>query len=127
VPGRTRPLALVVEDDPDIAAMMRDFLEIEQWDVIITGTVAAARRALADVRRSLDLALLDQQLPDGRGLSLVSMLRRDHPRARIIVVTASPGLTRELEGTLVDALFHKPMELKRFLAEVQAAKHERVS
>jgi DNA-binding response OmpR family regulator len=124
-PGR--PLALVVEDDAEIAAMLRDLLHEERWDVIIAGTVSSARRALAEMHRRLDLALLDQQLPDGRGLSLVSMLRRDQPQARIVVVTASSGLTRQLEGNLVDALFHKPMELKRFLAEVEIAKTKKVS
>ncbi len=38
-----------------------------------------------------------------------------------MLVTAARALTRELEGNLVDAVVHKPIELKRFLTEVHMA------
>lgn len=121
-----QPVALVVEDDPSVAGLFREILEDEEWSVVVAGTVAAARRVLRQLARGPDLVVLDQQLPDGRGLSLVLHLRRAHPKARIVVVTAARPLTRELEGNLVDAVFHKPFELKRFLAEAQAASHANV-
>lgn len=120
----TPPLALVVEDDAVIAALLRDILEGEGWSVVAADTVSAARRLLRQLAHGPDLVVLDQQLPDGRGLSLVLSVRRTRPKARIVVITASRTLTRELEGTLVDAVFHKPFELKRFLAEADTAAKE---
>lgn len=117
-----RPLALVVEDDPRISGMLRDLLELEDWSVVIASTVASARQALHQLAQPVRLVVLDQKLPDGRGLSLISEARSTFPEARIVVLTASTGLTRDLEGKLVDALFHKPMELKRFLEELKAAR-----
>lgn len=120
MPGR--PLAFIVEDDPNVSAMLRDLLEAEDWSVVIASTVASARRAIQQVAQPVRLVLLDQTLPDGRGLSLISEARKAFPEARIVVLTGSSALTRELEGKLVDALFHKPMELKRFLAELDTAR-----
>lgn len=119
--GDRSPLALVVEDDPDVAALLRDILEEEGWDSVIASSVVGAHRAAARLTRAPALVLLDQRLPDGRGLSLVLGMRRRFPRARIVLVTGARGLTRDLEGNLVDAVFHKPIELKRFLSEVHMA------
>lgn len=115
------PLAFIVEDEPDISALLRDLLEEEGWDTVIASSLMSAQRAIAQLRRAPALIVLDQRLPDGRGLSLVLGLRRRFPDARIILVTGARGLTRELEGNLVDAVFHKPIELNRFLSEVRVA------
>jgi two-component system OmpR family response regulator len=115
------PLAFIVEDEPDVSALLRSLLEGEGWDTVIASSLLSAQRAMAQLRRAPALIVLDQRLPDGRGLSLVLGLRRRFPDARIFLVTGTRGLTRELEGNLVDAVFHKPLELNRFLAEVQIA------
>ena len=115
------PLAFVVEDEPDVAALFRDILEEEGWDTVMASSVDSAQRALDLLKRTPALVVLDQRLPDGRGLSLVLGLRRRFPDTRILLVTGARALTRELEGSLVDAVFHKPIELKRFLSEVHMA------
>lgn len=111
----------MVEDEPDIAALFRDLLEEEGWDTVMASSLDSAQRALDLLRRTPSLVVLDQRLPDGRGLSLVLGLRRRFPDTRILLVTGARALTRELEGSLVDAVFHKPIELKRFLSEVHMA------
>lgn len=118
---RGPPLAVLVEDDPSISEMLQDVLRDERWEVVVAPDVASARRAFAVLRRRPNLVLLDQRLPDGRGLSLVLEVRRRYPRARVVMVTGVHALGRDLEGTLVDALFHKPIELNRFLGELDAA------
>lgn len=126
VATRQPPLAFVVEDDALVARLMREILEEEGWNVTTVGTVVAAERALTLMKRSPRLVVLDHKLPDGRGLSLVLRIRRRFPDARVLLVTGSRSLTRELEGVLVDAVFHKPFELKRFLSEVRQASQARV-
>ncbi|OLC58056.1 MAG: hypothetical protein AUH85_01765 [Chloroflexi bacterium 13_1_40CM_4_68_4] len=115
------PLALVIEDEPDISALFREILEEEGWEIVVAASVSAAQRLISQLRRPPSLVVLDQRLPDGRGLSLVLGLRRRFPDTRILLVTGARALTRELEGSLVDAVFHKPIELKRFLSEVHVA------
>lgn len=115
------PLAFVVEDEPDVAALFRDILEDEGWETILASSLSSAQRVIGELRRTPSLVVLDQRLPDGRGLSLVLAIRRRFPDTRILLVTGARALTRELEGSLVDAVFHKPIELKRFLTEVHMA------
>src|SRR5260370_17589541 len=54
------PLVLVVEDEPEIAALMRDFLEADGFRVLLAVDAEEAARAL---RTSPDCVLLDVLLP----------------------------------------------------------------
>jgi two-component system KDP operon response regulator KdpE len=67
------PLALLVEDEPQIRRFVRAALEEEGWQV---HEAATARRGLADAgTRSPDLVILDLGLPDGDGIDLIHDLR----------------------------------------------------
>ncbi|MEX2431374.1 MAG: response regulator, partial [Dehalococcoidia bacterium] len=66
---------LVVEDEPQVAVVLRRMLERAGHDARIAGTVAAAR-TLVEARRP-DLMLLDIQLTDGSGLDLLKELRAE--------------------------------------------------
>jgi signal transduction histidine kinase/ActR/RegA family two-component response regulator len=78
---------LVVEDNPDAAEMMRDFLELSGHEVAIAASgidgVAAARKFHPEV------VLCDLGLPGMSGFEVAAELRRDPAtsRARLIAVT----------------------------------------
>lgn len=82
---------LVVEDNPDAAAMMRDFLELAGHEVELasTGTdgVAAARQFHPEV------VLCDLGLPGMNGFEVAAQLRRDPDMAsvKLIAVTGYGG------------------------------------
>lgn len=82
---------LVVEDNPDAAAMMRDFLELAGHEVELaaTGTdgVAAARQFHPEV------VLCDLGLPGMTGFEVAAQLRRDPATAsvKLIAVTGYGG------------------------------------
>ncbi len=82
---------LVVEDNPDAAAMMRDFLELAGHEVELasTGTdgVAAARQFHPEV------VLCDLGLPGMNGFEVAAQLRRDPDLAsvKLIAVTGYGG------------------------------------
>jgi DNA-binding response OmpR family regulator len=64
----------VVEDDPEIAALMRDFLVAERFRVSICATAAEAVDAL---RTQPDCLLLDVMLPDSSGFDLCRRIRTE--------------------------------------------------
>lgn len=64
------PHALIVEDDSDAAGIMAAFLATEGFSAATAHTLRDARKQL--VLHSPDLVLLDLNLPDGNGMSLVS-------------------------------------------------------
>ena len=65
--------ALIVEDDPSLAALMGRLLARVSVGSTAVGTVAAAEGALAEGR--FDVIVLDPNLPDGDGLALLTSLR----------------------------------------------------
>jgi len=66
---------LVVEDDEQIAELMRDFLEAEGFRVRLAGSGRETSEALEQGRP--DLVLLDVMLPDESGFDICRRLRRD--------------------------------------------------
>jgi DNA-binding response OmpR family regulator len=76
---------LLVEDDPDAQANMRDILELDGHHVDVAGSIAAAldRTNWADY----EVVLLDRRLGDGTSDQLLPQLRQLAPRAATIVVT----------------------------------------
>jgi DNA-binding response OmpR family regulator len=66
---------LVVEDDRQIAELIRDFLEAEGFRVRLAGS---GRETSEQLRRGrLDLVLLDVTLPDESGFDICRRLRRE--------------------------------------------------
>lgn len=68
-------LALTLDREPDLKVVGQ------------AGTVAEARERLA----SVDVAVLDLDLPDGNGAELIRALHAANPRAQALVLTASAG------------------------------------
>jgi two-component system KDP operon response regulator KdpE len=67
------PLALLVEDEPQIRRFVRAALEEEGWQVHESATV---RRGLIDAgTRTPDLVILDLGLPDGDGIDFIHEVR----------------------------------------------------
>jgi len=68
------PTILVVDDDPAIAELMRDFLEADGFRVEIAGDARAAQTVLA--ARRVDCLLLDVMLPGQSGFDLCRWVRQ---------------------------------------------------
>ncbi len=66
------PLVLVVEDEPEIAALMRDFLEADGFRVL---HAVDAAEAVAALRSAPDCVLLDVMLPGTSGFELCRDIR----------------------------------------------------
>jgi DNA-binding response OmpR family regulator len=66
------PLVLVVEDEPEIAALMRDFLEADGFRVLLA---ADAREGVEALRTSPDCVLLDVMLPGVSGFDVCRDIR----------------------------------------------------
>ncbi|HXX76353.1 MAG TPA: response regulator [Nitrospiraceae bacterium] len=80
------PAVLVVDDDPDILAALHDLLDHEGYQVTCASTCGDA---LAEATASpYDAVLLDIGLPDGDGLSVLDLLREQHPSLPVIILTA---------------------------------------
>lgn len=74
-----------IEDDPDIAGTVRDYLEKKNFRVTLLSTAAAAEKAL-DAHMPA-LVLIDWNLPDGRGDAVCRRIRTRFPHLPLIFLT----------------------------------------
>lgn len=119
---RGRPRVLLVEDEADTLAMLRELIAGAGCQVMVAKTLAAARKALGR-DQSLSLLLTDVALPDGDGLSLLPLLQRNHPTASTIVLTGQPSLERAVRAMRDGAadFVAKPFDNQELLGRVQLA------
>lgn len=85
MPPSRQPEILVVDDDDGIRLLITDALRSEGYAVRAAASAAAA--IAAGRTKAPDLVLLDLQLKDGSGRSMVERLRREGLRAPFVVVT----------------------------------------
>jgi two-component system, OmpR family, response regulator MprA len=111
---------LVVEDDPQIRAMLTRALRYEGFDV---EAACDGAEAMAALRASPpDLLLLDLLLPDADGVELSRRLREDGDLVPILMLTARDTETDRLEGfeAGADDYLVKPFSTAELVARVRA-------
>jgi two-component system, OmpR family, alkaline phosphatase synthesis response regulator PhoP len=112
-------LILVVDDEPKIVKLARDYLEQSGFRVL---TAADGMTALAVARREQpDLIVLDLKLPGKDGLDVCRTLRRDSD-VPIIMLTARVEETDRLIGLELgaDDYITKPFSPRELVARVRA-------
>jgi DNA-binding response OmpR family regulator len=119
----TKTRILIVEDEPDIAGIMKHALERGgDLDVEIVGTGAAALKSVME--EPPGLILLDLNLPFIDGLEVCRLLRSRPVSAAIpiIMVTARTSETDRVSGleTGADDYVTKPFSLRELVARVRA-------
>jgi DNA-binding response OmpR family regulator len=110
---------LVVDDEPKIAALARDYLEHAGFTVV---TAADGRAALEALRRSRpDLVVLDLGLPELDGLDVTREIRRDSTTP-IVMLTARDDELDKLLGLELgaDDYLTKPFSPRELVARVKA-------
>lgn len=86
---------LVIDDDDDTRANLRDILELDSYIVQTAATVAEALNR--DNWSVFAAILLDRKLPDGNAEKLLPRLKQLAPQAAIIIVTGYA----DLEGAIM--------------------------
>jgi two-component system response regulator HydG len=77
---------LVVEDDPDMLALLQEHLQGEGYRV---AALTSGREALARLRSEIfDVVITDLRMPDVDGMEVLRACREIQPEARVILVTA---------------------------------------
>jgi DNA-binding response OmpR family regulator len=111
---------LLVEDEPEMAAALGVALARHDMVVDPVANLAQARAMLqAGVH---DAVLLDRQLPDGDGLSLIPWLRARGDGVPVLVLTARGDLADRIAGLDdgADDYLGKPFALEELLARLRA-------
>jgi DNA-binding response OmpR family regulator len=113
------PTILVVDDEPEIVRVVRDYLEHSGFTVHVAADGHAALRAARAQRP--DLVVLDLGLPGLDGLDVTRALRREG-QLPIIMLTARADESDKLVGLELgaDDYLTKPFSPKELVARVRA-------
>ena len=118
--SEVQPVALLVEDEPQVRHFVRTALEAEGWRVFESDNM---KRGLIDAgSRRPDLVILDLGLPDGDGIDFISSVRQWSP-VPIIILSARTHEQDKIRGldAGADDYLTKPFGLGELLARVRAA------
>ncbi len=108
---------LLVEDDPDVARVMRVMLEHRGYAVHRVGTAHDAISALDTA--GVDLVILDHGLPDLPGAELASTIRERELALPILLVSGDPPDLEELADDPALALLQKPFSMSEILGQIE--------
>jgi two-component system response regulator PilR (NtrC family) len=116
-----RPVALVIDDEPDIRELLALTLARMDIDSRAGGDLASAKAMLG--RERFDLCLTDMKLPDGSGLDLVDYIQSNHPDVPTAVITAHGNMESAVQALKSGAFdfVSKPVDLHMLRNLVNAA------
>jgi DNA-binding NtrC family response regulator len=109
---------MIIEDEEDVLVVYRDFLERKGYRIEVSAPTA--NEILRDYEAyQPDLVILDYRLPGSmNGLQAAEKILRNHPFARILIVTAFEDVKKELaknrffDSKKISALI-KPVQLSQ--------------
>ncbi len=108
----SRPIALIVDDEPDIRELLSMTLQRMDIEVSACADVASARDRLS--RQEFQLCLTDMRLPDGDGLELIEWMQNRGLKTPVAVITAHGNVetaVRALKAGAFDFI-SKPLDVK---------------
>jgi excisionase family DNA binding protein len=122
--GAGQPTVLVVDDDPALQQLFKQFLKKAGFGRIVVGTGQEALQ-FAD-KQAFDLVFLDLKLPDMPGDEVYKALKAAHPDVPIVIITGYPDsevLSRILAHGSVTVI-QKPLEFEQLNRTVRQLGHK---
>jgi two-component system copper resistance phosphate regulon response regulator CusR len=116
---------LIVEDDPELAGLLRDGLREHRIDPTLASTFADGREQAAV--GDYDVLVLDVRLPGGTGFELCGALRRNHITTPVLMLTALDAVDHRVRGLEVgaDDYLTKPFAFQELVARLKALARRR--
>ncbi|MFK7955776.1 MAG: sigma-54-dependent transcriptional regulator [Lysobacterales bacterium] len=107
----SNPLALIIDDEPDIRELLEITLNRMDVDVIAAASCGEARDLLG--QHPFDLCFTDMRLPDGNGLELIRHISKHQPGLPVAMITAHGNTEAAVEALKSGAFdfVSKPVDL----------------
>ena len=111
---------LIIEDEPTVAAQLKNTLNKEQFKVQIASSVDEAKKLMD--KQDFDLILLDWNLPDGDGIELMQLWRKFKITTPILVLSAKNEINDRVHAldSGADDYLCKPYSGIELLARIRA-------
>ena len=111
---------LVVDDEPDLRALVSDYLEMQGYAIGAAANAAELDARLAEA--PADVIVLDINMPGENGLAALARIRAAGCRSGVILLTAAGNLEDRLTGLTegADDYLVKPFAFQELLARMRA-------
>jgi two-component system OmpR family response regulator len=117
---QSKPRILIIDDDKDFCLMLSLVFDDQEFDVVSAFTLEEARQLLC--LECPSIVLLDNKLPDGRGLDFIETIFDTDPRICILMISGEFNYSdRELALRRgVTQFIGKPCSFKTIAEAVKA-------
>lgn len=114
-----KPRILLIEDEHNLGATLKERLEIDAFEVRWTRLAEEAEQEIDSY--PFDLALVDVGLPDGNGFEIAEMIKKKQPRMALIFLTAFSSPEDRVRGLELGAEDYvvKPFHVKELILRIQ--------
>lgn len=118
-PGNALTRVLLIDDDPQLCAVLGDYLSAHSFEPYFASTGGGGLEALRG--REFDVVLLDMFLPDINGIEVLKEMRR-FSRVPVIVLSAHNEETEKVVALEIgaDDYVHKTFSPRELVARVKA-------
>ncbi len=112
---------LVVDDEDVIRETVWEILTDEGYRVIAAPDESEVMSLVA--KEAPDVILLDVWMPETDGIALLTQIRREHPEARVIMISGHGSIHTAVTATQLGAFdfIEKPLSLDGLLATIERA------
>jgi two-component system NtrC family response regulator len=77
---------LIIDDEENLRRLLARVIELEGYSVLQAANVRDALRVLQ--KDNIQVVISDVKLPDGNGVDLTALIKKEHPGLEVIVLTA---------------------------------------
>lgn len=119
-----QPTVLVVDDDPQLQQLFKQFLKKAGFSRIVVGTGSEAL-SYAE-KQNFDLVFLDLKLPDISGDELYVKMKELHPDMPIVIITGYPDsdILSKILAIGPVTVIQKPIEFEQLNKTVKVLGHK---
>ncbi|MCH8071459.1 MAG: sigma-54-dependent Fis family transcriptional regulator [Proteobacteria bacterium] len=117
----SKPLALIIDDEPDIRELLSLTLGRMNIDTAVAEDIKSAKALLSAKR--FDICLTDMRLPDGDGLELIEWMQKNASGVPVAVITAHGNVETAVAALKLGAFdfISKPLDLQNLRKMVENA------
>lgn len=111
---------LIVEDERAIRDSVEEYLKMNGYQCTAVGNIKKALERTESYH--YDCILVDVGLPDGNGMDMIEMIKKNHPQTGIIIISAKNSVDDKITGLQIgaDDYLTKPFHLSELNARIQS-------
>lgn len=111
---------LIIEDEIDLQKTIEDFFKLQNFNVHIASNKFEAEDLI--LVNQFDILLLDIGLPDGNGIDLLSVIKKNQQDCGILIISAKNSIDDKIKGLDLgaDDYITKPFHLAELNSRIKA-------